>query len=135
REGILASLAPDELAGLHRRVAEAIERVYPDAPDYWSALAEHWQKAGGETRERHYAIRTGEQQLKVGAYRDAARWLRRVMELTPLQDKQQQAFLSIRLGETHQGISEFEKAKNLYEHGLEAAHNLGSNQLAADALQ
>ncbi len=135
RDGIIATVAPNELRDLHQRIATAIEQVYPNAPEHWNALAQHWQQAGDETRERYYAIRAGEHQLKVGAYQDASVWLRRGMDLTDPADKQQLTYLSIRLGEAHQGTSDYKKAKSLLESALESAQSMGNERLAADALQ
>ncbi len=41
REGLLSRLSPDECQRLHRRVAEAIEQVYPEQNEYAATLAHH----------------------------------------------------------------------------------------------
>ncbi len=82
REGLLLSLAADARADLHRRIALAIETVYPDAPDQNAVLAYHWAAAGDTHKERHYAALAGEQALNNGVYRDAKTLLERSLALT-----------------------------------------------------
>ncbi|HEX2570746.1 MAG TPA: AAA family ATPase [Polyangia bacterium] len=81
RQGVLGHIEPLSRPGLHRRVAQAIEKVYGDAEDKTAALAYHWGEAGERDKEAHYAQRAGEQALRVGACQAASSYLGRALEL------------------------------------------------------
>ena len=90
REGLTSSLSPDDLRDHHRRVAEAIETVYGDAPEYTVVLTYHWRRAGDTHKELAYVTRAGDQTLANGAYEEAVSFLHRALsiagksKLTPL---------------------------------------------------
>ena len=50
REQLLEDLDAGARRALHRPVAEAMERVYADRRDYFTALAHHWGQAGEPRR-------------------------------------------------------------------------------------
>jgi serine/threonine protein kinase/tetratricopeptide (TPR) repeat protein len=81
REGLLADLSPDAGRDLHLRIAEAIEAVYPDEPEYTAALAHHYAAAGVAAKEACYRALAGEQALQSSAYREAAALYERAIEL------------------------------------------------------
>lgn len=81
REAALAELPPEQAASVHRTVAEAVERVYPNAPEQNAALAYHWAKAGRSEKEAHYAVLAGEQALLGGASSEAVAFLSRALFL------------------------------------------------------
>lgn len=56
REGILHTLSADARRAYHRAVAEGIEALYPDQPDYAFALALHWHAAGDLARAIRYLV-------------------------------------------------------------------------------
>lgn len=57
---------------IHRRVAEAVERIYPDRlNEYAALLATHYAEAGDDARTAIYAIRAGEGAAKISAYHEA----------------------------------------------------------------
>jgi predicted ATPase len=88
REGVLAQLRPDEHALLHRRVGEAIERVYAaDLSPHYADLAHHFGLARDTERERHYARLAGEQAADQFANAQAVAYLGRALELTPERDQ------------------------------------------------
>ncbi|MFN8374139.1 MAG: tetratricopeptide repeat protein [Anaerolineae bacterium] len=71
REGVLQLVDEERHPVLHRQVAQAIERVYPSAPEQVVALAYHWQRAGDVGKLIHYTTLAGEQAIRNGAYRPA----------------------------------------------------------------
>jgi tetratricopeptide (TPR) repeat protein len=81
RQGVLARIESLSRPGLHRRIAQAIEKVYGDADDKTAALAYHWGEAGEREKEAHYAQLAGEQALRVGACQAASSFLGRALEL------------------------------------------------------
>jgi len=135
REGLLDGLQADELADLHRLIALGLEAVYPNAPEQWVSLAYHWRNAGNAEKERHYAALAGQQQVKNGAYRDAMHSLQRTIWLTLPDDHERMTFLMLRLGEAHQGISDYGEARRLFEEARNLAQEMHNQGLLADALQ
>lgn len=81
REGVLAELAPAALKDYHHRIAEAIERTYPDVTSQAAALAYHYGEAGDTLQESKYAAIAGEQALTRGAYSVAVGYLERALAL------------------------------------------------------
>ncbi len=81
REQILLDLEPAQLRVLHRRVAEAIELIYPDHTGLLTALAHHWRGVGDPEKEAGYAQRAGLLALQNGACREAITLLSRTLEL------------------------------------------------------
>ena len=83
REGLIASIDPAAIAGLHEQVATAIERVHGGAIDEHAiALALHWRDAGTRPdKERHFASIAGRQLLERGSYKEAIPHLGRALDL------------------------------------------------------
>ena len=81
REQLLEDLAPQASRSLHRTVAEAIERIYPERTEYVTALAHHWRLAGEPTREADSAYRAGILALRAGACQEAVAHLERTLDL------------------------------------------------------
>jgi serine/threonine protein kinase/tetratricopeptide (TPR) repeat protein len=77
REGLLADLGGEAARALNRRIAEAIEAVYPGSSEHVAALARHWAIAGDTAKEAHYATLAGEQALQSSAYREAVAYFER----------------------------------------------------------
>jgi serine/threonine protein kinase len=81
REGLLAALTIEGRRALHRRVAQAIEAEYGDAPEQTMALAHHWALAGDMENEARYSALAGEQALQSSAYGDAAAFFERAIAI------------------------------------------------------
>lgn len=81
REAIQKSLPHDLHHDLHRRVAEAMEVVYPDPNEYAAALAHHWYVAGDRDKELHYTVIAAEQAANSNAGEEASALFRRAEEL------------------------------------------------------
>jgi tetratricopeptide (TPR) repeat protein len=135
REAMLNEMQPQERQALHRSVAQAVEATYPDDPSQYNRLAQHWSAAGEADRELHYAVLAGTQFLHVGAFREAVQFLAQALLLTPASEPRAQAQLQLRLGEAHQGISDYAEARRLFEEALERARLLGDDALTAAAQQ
>lgn len=71
RESLLARVVGEERRSLHRSAAEAIEQVYPDQPDWYSALALHWKEASAGAKAIDYLEKAGEQALQQFSNREA----------------------------------------------------------------
>jgi tetratricopeptide (TPR) repeat protein/tRNA A-37 threonylcarbamoyl transferase component Bud32 len=81
RELLVADLPDDLRPALHRQVAEAVERVYPDDDAQAAVLVEHWHEAGDQTKEAHYAVRAGNSAAARYAHNEALDYLSRALAL------------------------------------------------------
>ncbi|MGD2078535.1 MAG: AAA family ATPase, partial [Chloroflexota bacterium] len=101
REAIKDSLSHELHHALHRRVAEGIEAIYPDAPEYAAALAHHWLVAGDRKKELHYTTIAADQAAKSNAQEEAIALFERALEVlllqaeTPERDRQE---LTLQMG-------------------------------------
>lgn len=134
REGVLSSINAEQRPALHRQVALALEKVYPELVDYAGALRDHWAAAGDTERERHYATLAGRRSYEISAYQDAKRSLLRALELTPEADQQARANLLHNLGDVYDALSEREDAIAAYTASLDLARASGDRHTAALAL-
>lgn len=87
REAIQKSLPHDLHHELHRRVAEAMEAVYPDPNEYAAALAHHWFVAGDREKELHYTVIAAEQAANSNANEEAIALSERASELRRAQSE------------------------------------------------
>ncbi len=92
REGVLQSLSAAERQHWHRAVAESIEALYPNQPDYDFVLALHWRAADDLSREMQYLFTYVPRAIESGS----AAAVREHLEIT-LQRASQAAFLDARL--------------------------------------
>ncbi|MCP5075344.1 MAG: serine/threonine-protein kinase PknK, partial [Rhodobacteraceae bacterium] len=75
REALLSELAAEKQRELHRRVAEALETVYPEDSNYDEALLEHWHQAGELDKEIHYLKPVARHLVEIAAAYERARVL------------------------------------------------------------
>ena len=120
REGLLAAFTPETRQKLHRRVAEAIEQVYPNAPEQTAALAYHWHVAQDIEKEAHYLALAGEQALNNGAYTEALKLLESALEVAPRAkfSLERQAVIERQIGEAHYAIGGFIESRRHLERVL-----------------
>jgi tetratricopeptide (TPR) repeat protein len=90
REGVLVAIPENELPALHRQVAEAIEKVYPDDPESYATLAYHFQQAGIRDKAVQYLIQAGDSARSAFAnkeaitfYRDAIHQVNELLDADP----------------------------------------------------
>ncbi|MEM1201979.1 MAG: protein kinase [Acidobacteriota bacterium] len=87
RDAVVLELSPTQKRGIHRRLAEALERVHGDSDDKIAALAEHWAAAADfadpEATQKAvgYLKRAGRQALDSCATADAERHLQEALRL------------------------------------------------------
>ncbi len=81
REEIKGSLSHEEHVALHRRVAEGLEKIYPDAPEQATALAFHWSIVGDLEKELYYSETAGRHAAETSASEDAITFFHRALEL------------------------------------------------------
>jgi tetratricopeptide (TPR) repeat protein len=87
QEAAYAGLLRRERRASHRRVAEALERLYPGRiEEQLGLLAHHWEQAGEAGRAVETLRRAGEQAAGQHANAEAVAYLSRALDLTPEDD-------------------------------------------------
>jgi len=81
REGVMDTLTETERPSLHRRVAQAVEKIYPEASEQAATLAHLWGEAGDDGKELHYCKLAGELAVRNSANVEAIDYYRRALEL------------------------------------------------------
>lgn len=144
RDGVLADLKEDGRRTLHALVAETMEQVYINAPEYTPIIAYHYGMAGNRDKEEHYAVLSGAQSLVSGAYREAINWLDRALVLTlqlPSEAgseqsailKRRQILLKRQIAGARLGLGQYSAARQLYHENLAASRELHDRRGEADA--
>ncbi len=86
-EAAYSALSHRVLRVLHRRVAEALERLYPEKIEHHRGLlAYHWEQAGDTLRAIDYLRRSGEQAAALYANEEALGYLDRALDMMPTDD-------------------------------------------------
>lgn len=134
REGILSGLPEAESGTLHRRIAEAIERVYPGDSNQYSVLAFHWGLAGDSAKSTHYGMMAGQQALEISAYKEAVAFFERVLADAGSDDLRK-ALLKRQLASAYWGLSRYADAGQLYEESLGLFRAANSGDGMAECLK
>ncbi len=139
REWLVKNLTADEQPLLHRRIALAMEQIYPDPSQHAASLANHWRNAGEPRKERHYVIIAGEKALAVSNFLAARDYFMRALDLNALMSDSEnlrlQSSLNTRLGQVHWGLSEFAEARKQFSFALELARTFDHRRGIMDALR
>jgi tetratricopeptide (TPR) repeat protein len=140
RWAMLRDVEDSMRVGMHRRIAEAIEIVYPDAPEQQVILAQHWCGAGETLRERICARRAGEYALHISTYEEAIECFERVLELAPVTTQvgeerdRLKADMFIRLGEALLYQGAYDDSAIRLEEGLALFRALADDLWVAQTL-
>lgn len=140
RQTMLESLDEGERPQLHREIAQAIDTVYPNAPEQAIRIAKHWREAGDVEQERIFIQRAGEYFLHISAFKEAITYLQRALDLLSdiaLSDhdrRQLQAEILIKLGEANYHAGEYELANNALEACLSIYESLDETRQIARTL-
>lgn len=120
REGLVMDMDDREFRDYHRRVADAVETVYRDAPEYTMRLAFHWRRAGDVNKELLYVAQAGEQALANGAYQEATEFLERALEIagTSKFTPQRRASLLRKLSSAYVALGDLSEGGNVLREAL-----------------
>jgi serine/threonine protein kinase/tetratricopeptide (TPR) repeat protein len=132
RDGLLDTLSADERSARHRRLAEALDTVYADAPQYALVRATHWQAAGDEPRERAARIMAGEYAYQIGDLRESIQAFTRALSLTT-QDDPAVILMRIALARSYSKSGAYSDAAALLDICMRDAQTAGDVRLAAEA--
>lgn len=117
REGIIDEIDPEQRKVYSRQIAEAIEQVYGDDPEYAVILTTHWHNAGNETAELHYAYLTAEYLHATSNLHVMRRYLERALALAEnvaIADTKRW-HMEVRLAEAHAQFSDLQRARDMLE--------------------
>jgi predicted ATPase len=116
RESLYADLGTARRVKLHRLVAEAIEENYGETADRFAELAHHFAEAspgGDATKALDYAVRAGDEAMRLYAYEQAAQLYQLAIEMGDVlgPDAKRKAGLMLALGQAqahadHRGARE-----------------------------
>jgi eukaryotic-like serine/threonine-protein kinase len=102
---------------LHRRVAQAIERVHPENDTLLETLAYHYENSGQAEQALEYYIKAGNRALEVYANQEAEHYFREALDLQPTSANN--PHLTAALGESLFRQSHYLEAKNLWRKAIE----------------
>jgi pimeloyl-ACP methyl ester carboxylesterase len=124
REVAYAELQSWQRPRLHRRIAETIEALHADRlPDFWEALADHWERGEAWARAAHYHLSVAERAKRCYAYATAEVSCRQAAEAaakSPDAGAQRARALEL-LGDVTSLLGELDRANEGYEASLEIA--------------
>ena len=117
RETLYADLPEDRRLRLHLRVLDALEHVGTAANE----LAHHAFSGGDAIRLRRHGGEAAHAAAKALAHDSAAHWLERVLEATPLTDRDERRQLLDRLADAYERTGRYSQAEAIYDELLPAA--------------
>jgi DNA-binding SARP family transcriptional activator/tetratricopeptide (TPR) repeat protein len=137
RDAVLARLSAGRRALVHRRVAEALERLSPDRLERrLPELARHFAEAAPTVEPRKaadYALRAGERSLAQLAYAEAAAILARGLEALGDEDPERRVELLLALGDARGRAGAPQTARAAFDEAAAGARALGDPELLARA--
>lgn len=136
QEAAYKGLLRKERRVYHRRVAEALEQLFPErVEEQLGLLAYHWELAREPDAKRavEYLSRAGDQARLAYAHAEAIDYYRRALELTPENRGAERAHLKTKLGEVLQAQGKFDDAVDIWEQALSRRQEIDStpDQVAA----
>jgi predicted ATPase len=134
REYALTAIPMNLQRRLHREVAEALEMLYPDAPEKAAALAHHWHIIEDAPNELRYAMRAGDYAERVGIYPEAVVHLQRALLLALSDDYATRAGLMLKLGAAYNQLADYPRATEYLMNALRYARLLNLSRTQADAM-
>jgi tetratricopeptide (TPR) repeat protein len=100
----------------HRRAADAVRRVHPQ---FYEAIARHYEEAGDDPLSLEYYLKAGKRAADAYANLEAESHLRSALEL--VQDPQQSVQLLESLGVVLSRLGRFQQAIETWQRGMELA--------------
>ncbi|MGB8647727.1 MAG: hypothetical protein WCF84_21010 [Anaerolineae bacterium] len=138
QEAAYQSLLHKKRAEIHRRVAEAYERIYPDhLDDYAALLVRHYGEAGNDAKTIEYARRAGDAAARVHAHAEALGFYVRAIEVVRRAGEPAKGFLSdlfIRRGRILELSSQYTAARESYQEMETIARERGDRAMELAAL-
>ena len=122
RQTILSQVSPPRLQRLHLRVAQGIEKNYPEGLDEYSAeIADHLLRAGSDADPvvlARYLTMAGRRAMHASAYEDALHHFEAALQYQPATDAAARAELLSELGMTKRSLDRWEEALSHWRESL-----------------
>ncbi len=120
REAAYNGLLKKRRRAFHRRVAEALERLFPERiEEQLGLLAHHWEQAGDAEKATEYLLRAGDQARLVYSHREAIGYYQRALPLLKAQGENERAASTwMKLGLTYHTAFDFQLSRQAYEEGF-----------------
>jgi serine/threonine protein kinase/tetratricopeptide (TPR) repeat protein len=134
RETLVNEMAAQERQQLHLQVAESIEKVYPNDRSRAALLMDHWHHAQNTKKEAHYARIAGEQTMLISNFHEAIKLFNRALDLIPAEQTEVRAGVVIKLGMTHESLSDYNTATRYLKEGLELTQKSNNQLMTVEAL-
>jgi DNA-binding CsgD family transcriptional regulator/tetratricopeptide (TPR) repeat protein len=135
RQAVYEQLLGRERRGVHRRIADTLERLSADSPDpRLDDLAHHFSEAGAWAKALVYAERAGARADALYAPASAAEHYARAIEAARRQGVPVPARLHRARGLAHERLGDFDLARADHEAALVAARAAGDRQAEWQAL-
>jgi ABC-type oligopeptide transport system substrate-binding subunit/DNA-binding SARP family transcriptional activator len=129
RAAVYRAIGPGRRPGLHRRVGEALERVFSDQIDEQAGLlAYHWEQTAKPERAMAYLLRAGDQARLVYAHQEAVNYYRRALAILERQGNarsERAARTLMKLGQAYHGAFDYRHARQTYEEGFALWQQVG----------
>ena len=133
RQTLLAGISSPRRQRLHARVAEAIERLYPDAlNEYFGEISDHLLKAGSfADRERlvRWLTLAGNGALEAAAFEEARRSFKSALSHLNAEDLGERAHLLASLAMAELSLEHWDAAVTNLREALEIYTNLGDREM------
>jgi tetratricopeptide (TPR) repeat protein len=135
RDAILIDVPPERKPLLHRRVAEAIETVYPDQEAFNRMLFEHWKAAGNFDKEMHFLAPVTDRMVGVTDEHLEARELLRnaLRQLSPVDQRRIRVLNLLTFSHWRQG--NLDRAEEAGHEALRLAEQVGDDDARAESLK
>lgn len=106
---------------LHRRVALALERLYPDRlTELAPALGRHFAEAGDHARAADYLLQAGDRARALFAYNEAIQAYEQALEYLREQEQVEQAARTLmKLGLIYHTMLDFPRSRQAYDEGFD----------------
>jgi class 3 adenylate cyclase/tetratricopeptide (TPR) repeat protein len=135
RQTLLTSLSLLRRQRLHLAVADAMERLFPDARDTRSSeLAHHLLQAGAAAdpaRTLSYLERSADRAVASAAFEDALRAIADALTLVPPDDERRRVHLRLRQGLAVRALGHYDECLVIWDEVVDGLAALGEREEAA----
>jgi tetratricopeptide (TPR) repeat protein len=129
------TLLKSRRAQLHREVAEAIERLWPErGEDNAAVLALHFERAGLDDKALSYAVVAGDMARRAFANTEALDFYERALNLAERLDDPRARSIYVNRGNVFEVMGDFPRAVANYEAMITSAQRRGDLAMEADGL-
>ncbi len=120
QEAAYNGLLKQERRNLHRQVAGALERLFPERLEELAGLlAYHWEQAADAAKAAYYLLHAGDQARLAYTHAEAADYYRRALAFQEKQEDLEPAARTwMKLGLTCQTTGDFSRARAAFEAGF-----------------